>query len=171
MSIVLIGYRGSGKTTVGRILAGRMGSAFVDCDEIIVARQGKSIREIFSSGGEEAFRKLETGVIAELAGKADHVIAVGGGAILREENRLALAEHFVVYLRCEAGELLRRIRDDPGTSDNRPDLTDLGGGIEEIETLLRRREPIYRAAMDVELDVTNLSPEQAAEEVARMIQD
>jgi shikimate kinase len=169
MGIVLIGYRGSGKTTVGRLLAGRLGRTFVDCDEVIVSRHGKSIREIFSAGGEEAFRKLETSVIAELAAKTDHVIAVGGGAALREENRRALAEHFVVYLRCDPGVLLRRIEDDPATSDNRPNLTGLGGGIEEIEALLRRREPIYRAAMNVELDVTNLSVEQAAEEIARLI--
>jgi shikimate kinase len=65
--------------------------------------------------------------------------------------------------------LLRRIKQDPATSDNRPDLTNLGGGIEEIEALLRQREPIYRAAMNMELDVTNLSAAQAANEIARTI--
>jgi shikimate kinase len=169
MSIVLIGYRGSGKTTVGRMLAAQIGVAFVDCDEIIVARQGKSVREIFSTGGEETFRKLETTVIAELTARMDHVIAVGGGAILRDENRQALAQHFVVYLHCQPSVLLRRINQDPATSDNRPDLTNLGGGIEEIEALLRQREPIYRAAMNMELDVTNLSAAQAANEIARTI--
>jgi shikimate kinase len=169
MGVVLIGYRGSGKTTVGRLLAARLAKTFIDCDEEIVARHGKSIREIFSAGGEDAFRKLETSVIAELAAKTDHVIAVGGGAVLRKENRRALANHFIVYLRCDPGVLLGRIDDDPATSDNRPNLTGLGGGIEEIEALLRRREPIYRAAMNVELDVTHLSPDQAAEEIARLI--
>jgi shikimate kinase len=169
MTIVLIGYRGSGKTTVGRLLAARLATTFVDCDEVIVTRHGKSIREIFSAEGEEAFRKLETSVIADLASKTDHVIAVGGGAVLREENRRALADHFVVYLRCDPAVLHKRIKADPATSDNRPNLTDLGGGIEEIEALLRHREPIYRAAMNVELDVTNLSPDEAAEEIARLI--
>jgi shikimate kinase len=169
MSIVLIGYRGSGKTTVGRLLAARLAKTFVDCDEVIVSRSGKTIRGIFDEGGEEAFRKLESGVIAELAAKTDYVISVGGGAILREENRRAIAEHFVVYLRCDPGVLLRRILDDPATSDNRPNLTRLGSVIEEIEALLRRREPIYRAAMNVELDVTNLSADQAAQEVALLI--
>jgi shikimate kinase len=168
-SVVLIGYRGSGKTTVGRMLAKRLGRTFVDCDDLIVAREGKSIREIFAAGGEEAFRRLEAAVIAELASKADQVIAVGGGAVLREENRRALASHFIIYLRCEPGVLHDRIRNDPATSDNRPNLTSLGGGIEEIEALLRHREPIYRAAMNAELEVTRLSAEQAAEEVARLI--
>lgn len=168
-SVVLIGYRGSGKTTVGRILATRLARTFVDCDDLIVSREGKSIREIFAAGGEEAFRKLESSVIAETAKKADHVIAVGGGAVLREENARALSQHFIVYLRCRPAVLHQRIKSDPATSDNRPNLTDLGGGIEEIEALLRRREPIYKATMNAELDVTDLSPEQAAEKIAQMI--
>jgi len=168
-AVVLIGYRGSGKTTVGRLLAARLGRTFVDCDEVIVARHGKSIREIFADGGEEAFRRLEAAAIAELAGKADHIIAVGGGAISRKENREALANHFIVYLRAEPRALLKRIQSDPGSSDNRPNLTSLGGGIEEIEALLGQREPIYRAAMNAELDVTELSPQQVAERIAEMI--
>jgi shikimate kinase len=170
MTIVLIGYRGSGKTTVGRLVAARMGRTFVDCDEAIVARHGKSIREIFSAGGEELFRRLEAEAISELAEKKNHVIAVGGGAILRPENRTALAKHFVVYLRGEPRTLLKRIESDPATADNRPSLTSLGGGIEEIEALLKQREPMYRAAMNAELDVTELSPQQAAETIAEMVQ-
>jgi shikimate kinase len=169
MGVVLIGYRGSGKTTVGRLLAQRLGKAFVDCDEAIVARQGKSIREIFQIGGEEAFRKAEMEAISELASRADCVIALGGGAIVREENRRALAGHKIVYLRCEAEELLRRIKGDPASSDNRPNLTSLGGGIEEIQSLLRQREPIYRAAMSAELDVTHLTPLEVAERLERLI--
>jgi shikimate kinase len=170
MGVVLIGYRGSGKTTVGRLLAERLGKSFVDCDVLIVERAGRPIREIFGVEGEESFRKMETAVIAECA-KNDCVIAVGGGAAMREENQRAIRDggHHVVYLRCEASELLRRIKADPGTSDNRPNLTKLGGGIEEIEALLERREPIYRALMSAELDVTGLSPEQAADRLAKLI--
>ena len=169
MAIVLIGYRGSGKTTAGRLLAERLAKAFVDCDEEIVARQGKTIREIFQAGGEEAFRKAEMEVISELASRTDCVIALGGGAIIREENRRALAGHKIVYLRCEAGELLRRIKADPASSDNRPNLTSLGGEIEEIQSLQRQREPIYRAAMSAELDVTHLTPLEAAERLESLI--
>ncbi|MGD0388055.1 MAG: shikimate kinase [Tepidisphaeraceae bacterium] len=169
MVIVLIGYRGSGKTTAGRLLAERLGKAFVDCDEAIVAREGKSIREIFLTRGEEAFRKAEMEAISDLASRTECVIALGGGAILREENRRALAGHKIVYLRCEAGELLRRIKADPASSDNRPNLTNLGGEIEEIQALVRQREPIYRAAMSAELDVTHLTPLEVAEHLERLI--
>ncbi len=99
------------------------------------------------------------------------MIAVGGGAVLREENRRVLTQagHRIVYLRCDPRELLRRIQADPATSDNRPNLTSLGGGIEEIETLLKQREPIYKAVMSAELDVTRLTPPQAAQRLAKMM--
>jgi shikimate kinase len=170
MGVVLIGYRGSGKTTVGRLLAKRLGKSFVDCDTVIVKKTGRSIREIFLAEGEEGFRKIEMSVIAESA-MEDCVIAVGGGAVLRGENQRALKDqgHQMVYLRCESRELLRRIEADPGTSDNRPSLTNLGGGIEEIEAMLEQREPIYRALMSAEIDVTKLSPEQAADRLAKLI--
>jgi shikimate kinase len=171
MGIVLIGYRGSGKTTVGRLLAERLRKSFVDCDELIVTRAGRSIREIFLAEGEEAFRKMEMQAVTELCGMKDSVIAVGGGAMVREQNRRAMADadHQIIYLRCDPAELHRRIQADPATSDNRPNLTDLGGGIKEIEELLIEREPIYKALMSAELDVTRLTPRQAAEHLAKMI--
>lgn len=168
VSVILIGYRGSGKTTVGRLLAARLGKKFVDADDVIVKRVGKSIREIFAEGGENAFRTAEKAVISELALDADSVIAVGGGAMTREENRKALAGRPIVYLSCEARELHRRIKSDPGTADNRPSLTPLGGGIEEIEALLRQREPIYRAAMTAEINVTGLTPGQVVDRLVEM---
>jgi shikimate kinase len=169
VSVILIGYRGSGKTTAGRLLAGRLGKKFVDADDLIVARAGRSIREIFSGGGEEAFRKLEMEIISELAKEMDAVIALGGGAVTREENRKALVGHRIVYLKCEAAELHRRIRSDPGTPDNRPSLTELGGGIEEIEAVLRQREPIYKAVMSEAIDVSGLSAEQVVEGIVSRI--
>jgi shikimate kinase len=170
MGVVLIGYRGSGKTTVGRLLAERLGKSFLDCDVLIVKKARRSIREIFLAEGEEGFRKLESAVISEHAAN-DCVIAVGGGAVIREENQRSLkgAGHQLVYLRCDARELLRRIRSDPGTSDNRPNLTSLGGGIEEIQAVLEEREPIYRALMSAEIDVTTLSPLQTVDRLAKLI--
>jgi shikimate kinase len=168
MGIVLIGYRGSGKTTVGRLLAQRLNKPFVDVDDLIVERAEKPIRDIFAEGGEKLFRELEMAAVAQLAGRGETIIAVGGGAILREENRRALGGHTIVYLRCEAPELLRRIRSDPNTSDNRPNLTALGGGIAEIEALLQQREPIYKAAMMHEIDVTKLTPAEAVDRLLKL---
>jgi shikimate kinase len=171
MSIVLIGYRGSGKTTVGRLLGQKLGKPFVDADELIVARTGKTIAEIFANGGEQAFRDLESKVVAEIAGHADHVIALGGGALGREKNRDAIkaARHMIVYLRCVPEELLRRIEADRETAKTRPALTPLGGSVEEIRQLLASREPIWLEMTTHQLDVTRLSPEQATLELMKIL--
>jgi shikimate kinase len=171
MSVILIGYRGSGKTSLGRKLADRLWQPFVDSDQEIVKRAGKTIREIFEQDGEAAFRDLETEVVLDLAGRAEHVIALGGGAVLREQNRAAIKAggHRVIYLRCDPAELHRRIHADTETAANRPNLTPLGGGIAEIEKLLHEREPIYQEMMHAELDVTHLSVDEAMSRVAKMI--
>ena len=169
--MVLIGYRGSGKSTIGRRLADRLWQPFVDVDDRIVERAGKSIKEIFEQQGEPAFREIECQVIKEVMALAEHVIGLGGGTLGREENRQAIrqAGHKVIYLRCEPAELLRRIRSDPQSPATRPNLTSLGGGIEEIQSMLKEREPLYRAIMTAELDVTRLSPEEAVVYIARLI--
>jgi len=171
MSVYLVGYRGSGKTTIGRRLADRLWLSFADSDERVIKEAGKSIREIFDSHGEAAFRDLEAKIVAELSQLSEHVIALGGGALLRDENREALmkAEHKIVYLRCEPEELHRRIQADPQTAANRPHLSPLGGSVDEIKNLLVEREPLYRACMTAELDVTNLSPEEAVVRLGRLV--
>ena len=130
-----------------------------------------TIREIFSTETEQGFRDRETAVVRDLAMLSDHVIALGGGAVLREENRAAIREagHKVIYLRCEPMELLKRINADPQTVANRPALTPLGGGLDEVTRLLAVREPIYRSCMTAELDVTHLSPEEASTYIARLL--
>lgn len=169
MSVVLIGYRCSGKTTIGRRLAERLGMEFVDSDEWLVARAGMSIRKIFAEQGEAAFRDLESAVIADLAGRESHVIALGGGAMGRPENRAAIVKGHrrIIYLRCRPEELLRRIEADPASVDSRPALTSLGGGLAEIEKLLAQREPVWRQLCTAEVDVTDLTIEQAVAEAAK----
>ena len=171
MSIVLIGYRGSGKTTVGQKLASRLWQELVDTDQLVVKKAGKSIKEIFEKEGEARFRALESEVVAEAAKLQDVVISVGGGAVLREENRAALkdAGHKIIYLKCEPEELYRRIQADEATSMMRPSLTGLGGSLEEVEQMLAQREPIYRSVMSAELDVTNLSVEDAVVYIVRLL--
>jgi shikimate kinase len=163
-SIGFIGYRGSGKTTVGRLLAGQLGRNFVDIDEQVVRLAGKTIKEIFEQTGEQAFRDLESRCIVEAVGIQQAVISFGGGALDREENRdvVKAARLTLIYLRCEPGELLRRIRSDPLTAATRPNLTALGGGIDEIQSVLARREPLWRAMTAGEVNVTDQSAEQVA---------
>jgi len=171
MSVILIGYRGSGKTTVGEKLADRLWQKFVDTDDLIVKAAGKPIRDIFQHDGEPRFRELETEALRTALAMKDHVIALGGGAVLREENRAMIKQSPLkrIYLRCEPSVLLERIRSDPRTTTNRPNLTPFGGGLDEIKALLAEREPLYRELMSAELDVTNLTPDETMVYVTRLL--
>jgi shikimate kinase len=170
MSIVLIGYRGCGKTTIGRRLADRLWWPFVDTDDMVMKKAGKSIADIFEQHGEKRFRDLEAEAVKEVARLQEHVIALGGGAVMRQENVdvLRKAEHRIVYLKCDPAELFRRIQSDPNTPSHRPDLTP-AGGMREIQNLLAEREPMYRAAMTAELDVTNQSAADAVVYISRLV--
>jgi shikimate kinase len=172
VSIVLIGYRGSGKSTIGKKLADRLWQPFVDTDELVVRKAGgRTIKDIFETEGEQRFRDLEAEVVREVALLQEHVIALGGGALLREDNRKLIkdAGHKVVYLKCEPEVLFQHIQADPDTAKTRPALTNLGGGVEEIRKLLADREPIYRQAMTAELEVTYLTPEEAVVYIVRLL--
>jgi shikimate kinase len=171
VSTVLIGYRGSGKTSVGQKLADHLWQKFVDTDQMVARMAGRSIAEIFARDGEQRFRALETQAIREAAQLQDHVIALGGGAPTVEENRRIIKEagHRVIYLKCEPEELFKRIQNDPDTPALRPHLTALGGGIEEISKVLAEREPIYRQMADAELEVTYLEPAEAIVYIVRLM--
>jgi shikimate kinase len=170
MSLILIGYRGSGKTTIGKKLASRLWWKFVDTDALIVQTAGKSIKEIFEQDGEPQFRILESVAVKDACALQDHIIALGGGAVMKEENRALIKSsgHKIAYLRCKPEVLLQRIQSDTATAMNRPNLTALGG-IAEIENLLAQREPLYRELQSFELDVTNLTPEEAVVHLSRMM--
>ena len=165
MSIVLIGYRGSGKTTLGQLLAQRLNRPFLDTDDWITRRAGCSIADIFARHGETHFRQIEHEAVLHAAQQSNHVIALGGGALHPPANRHAFAapDHRIVYLRCEPHELLRRIQADAARGHARPPLTAHGGNLEEIRQVLAEREPIWREVMTHQLNVTSLSPEQAAD--------
>ena len=169
MSIVLIGYRGCGKTSIGRKLADRLWQPFVDTDDVVVKKAGKSIKDIFDQDGEPKFRQLEAEVIKDVAKLQEHVIALGGGGATRSENVKVLrdAGHKLIYLRCEPHELHRRIQLDPNSASTRPNLTG-AGGVEEISAVMAEREPAYRAAAQAELDVTHLSVDEALVYVTRL---
>lgn len=163
-SIALIGYRATGKSTVGRILADRLGWRFVDADQEIEARAGSTINRLFSERGEAAFRELEAQAIASLAGQPRTVLATGGGAVLREDNREALRRvGLIVYLATDPDCLVQRLRMDPG---DRPPLTDQGL-LNEVREVLAVREPYYRALADLEIQTGSVGPDEVADQILR----
>ncbi len=167
-NVALIGYRGTGKSTVARLLALRLGYDWVDADVEIELRAGKSIAAIFADDGETAFRDLETAVVAALAGRERTVIALGGGAALREENRSAIAESFVVWLQASVDAIAGRLDTDPTTAARRPNLT-IAGGRAEIESLLAQREPIYRRLASAVVDTDDKTPAEVADAIAALL--
>jgi shikimate kinase len=162
--VFLVGPRGSGKSTVAHLVAGRLGWAWVDADAFLEERHATTIKAIFEAEGEAGFRDREAGLLRELCGLRRHVVATGGGVVLREENRQLLNESGrVVYLSGEVDTLWERIREDPATAGRRPALT--VGGREEVAEVLRVRESLYRGCADHVVDTVGKSPEAVAEEV------
>jgi shikimate kinase len=166
MNVVLIGYRCTGKTTLGRLLADRLGWPLVDTDTLIQERAGKTIKEIVAAGGWPEFRRLECQVIADVAAGDRQVISAGGGAILDEANRKALrASGRVVLLTASPETIWQRMKADPKTLAERPNLTD-SGGIAEVRKVLADRRDAYQAARHYEAPTDRLSPDEA---VARIL--
>ena len=160
--IVLVGMMGAGKTTVGRQVAALLGRPLVDSDELIEARTGRTVRQIFESDGEAAFRALETAALVDaLAEPEPLVIAAAGGVLLREENRSALARAHakVVWLRADPAVLAER-----ATRGTHRPLLD-GDPLAAMQRLLPEREPVYREAADLVLDTDVLAPDVVAERV------
>ena len=142
LSISLVGMPGCGKSTVGRQLARQLGWRFIDVDHEIERRIGGTIRAYFEQHGEAAFRDVEAAAIAELCHAADTVLATGGGAVLRPENRALLQRDcVVVYLRSSPEELFRRLRHDT----HRP-LLQVADPLRRLRELYRERDPLYRRA-------------------------
>lgn len=163
MKVVLIGFRGTGKTTVGRILANRLGLPFYDTDALIEQRAGMPIPEIFRRAGEAHFRALEREVIASLR-TAEGVIATGGGAVCDPANVADLRWHGRVFLLTAAPEICHeRI-----AGSDRPGLTDLSPA-EEIRTLLARRKDAYLGAADTCIDTGRRTPAEVADIICREI--
>ena len=169
MNVFLIGYRGSGKSTVAAALSERLGWPWLDADAELERRAGKTIKQIFEEGGEQAFRDLESAVIVDLAARDRHIIALGGGAVLRDRNRHALAGRGpIVWLKASPEALLARIQADSTTAARRPNLT-ADGGLAEIRKLLADRTPIYESCADLTIDTENKSPADIAREIVERL--
>jgi shikimate kinase len=165
MNIVLIGYRCSGKTSVGKRLAAMLGLSFYDADVLIQEQNGQTIREIVASGGWTLFRSLEKKVIAELSLRNQCVIALGGGAILDPDNIKALKINGrFIWLVANIQTIVTRMTGDEATAIQRPPL--LGrDSLQEINLLLEQREPFYRAAADMIIDTQGMTIDDVAERI------
>ena len=165
--IALIGFRGCGKTTVGRELAGLIGGTHVDTDELTTQQAGRSIAEIFATEGEAGFRRREAEVVAQVFASPPDVVSVGGGAVLGEANVTAIrAAATVVWLTAPAEVLWQRISADSSTDATRPPLTDQPG-LDEVKRLLDERTPLYSRVSDHKVDTTGRTPREVATEVSR----
>jgi len=169
MNIFLIGYRCTGKTTVGRELAKRLGMEFIDADDYLVGKAGKSIKQMFAEDGEQAFRDLEQKCLAELAARDGLVVAAGGGAVLRQANTDCMRKAGkVILLEADADTIYARLTGDPKTDAQRPSLT-RKSQYDEIVHLLEYRKPYYDAAAEFVFDSSRLTPRQIVDEITRVL--
>lgn len=165
-NIYLVGMPGAGKTTIGRQLARRLERTFVDADHEIEARTGVRIPLIFDIEGEQGFRDREAKVIADLAGDSNLIVATGGGAVLRPENRAALKHNgTVVYLQTAPRLLFERTRLDP----NRP-LLQVANPMQKIEELFAQRDPLYREVADIVVNSLGGSISHLVKQLERELQ-
>ena len=166
-NLFLIGLMGAGKTTLGRRLAAPLNRAFYDSDQVICERTGVSVPTIFEMEGEAGFRAREAAVINELSALSGIVLATGGGAVLREENRRCLAARgTVIYLHAAPEILLERTRSDK----NRP-LLQVADPLAKLRALYHARDPLYRAAADLVVEAGQNDCRKTTARILQRIQD
>jgi shikimate kinase len=163
--VVLVGPMGAGKSTVAELLGAAWGQPVRDTDRDVEAAEGRSIADIFVDSGEEQFRALERAAVAEALATHRGVLALGGGAVLDPATRAALAEHRVVFLRVGLGDAVKRV----GLTSGRPLL--FGNVRARIKALLDERTPIYESVARFSVDTDGRTPQDVADEVARVIEE
>jgi shikimate kinase len=165
MKIVIIGYRCTGKTSVGKRLAERLGIPFYDTDELIQSEAGKTIREMVDQEGWDAFRQRERAIIKKIPASADAVIAAGGGAIMDAANRKALRyKGLCVWLTADVEIIVERMRNDSASDAQRPPLS--SNGLEqETAKILAARRPIYEETADCMVDTSGKGLDAIADEI------
>ncbi|MEN8256286.1 MAG: shikimate kinase [Thermodesulfobacteriota bacterium] len=153
-NIVLIGYRATGKTSVGKIIAKKLNRPFVDSDHAVEKKAGQSISAMVEARGWNAFRTKEKNILLELTKKPGQIIACGGGAILHQDIWAGIKENsFVVWLKADIETIYSRLAADKATSSQRPSLS--GQDIyQEVAEVLKERTPLYRHGCHLELDAT-----------------
>lgn len=166
MNLVLIGYRGTGKSSVAKLIAEKMHAKLISTDELIVKKAGMSIPEIVKSKGWEHFRDVESEVVKEVSKLDDCIVDAGGGVILRDDNVKNLKKNSkIVLLTTDVKTIANRIKDDSG----RPSLTGKKSFVEEIEDVLKKRMPKYEKAADFSVDTSKLSVSEVAEKIVERL--
>ncbi|MDM7202997.1 MAG: shikimate kinase [Thermodesulfobacteriaceae bacterium] len=167
--ILLIGFRGAGKTSLGKLLANKLKVPFKDADEEIERKCGEQIKDIVEKWGWKAFRELEKSFLKELIGKKPLVCALGGGAVLHsEEMKLLKEESLIIWVDANLDEIKRRLKRDSKTLSQRPALTDLNWE-EEIEKIYKERLPLYKNWAHFRVDTSSKSLEEILEEIENYI--
>jgi shikimate kinase len=167
-SIALIGFMGTGKTAVGRLLAKKLGKEFIELDSLIEQKAGKSIPEIFRQDGEISFRELEIGTVKEISSRKNAVTACGGGIVLNKINIDRLRkECIIVFLTASPEVILERTSLD---KNERP-LLRVPDRASEIEELLKFRQPYYERAADIEIDTSKLNIDSVAERIMEELRE
>jgi len=167
-NIALIGFMGTGKTAVGKVLAERLDKEFVELDSLIEQKAGKTIPEIFNQDGEVAFRELEIGVTKEVAERENTVIACGGGVVLNGINIERLRkECIIVYLTASLGVILKRTSSD----ENERPLLKKPKKAGHIQELLRFRKPFYERAADIKIATSKLDINSTVEQIIKRVKE
>jgi shikimate kinase len=164
MNIILIGYRGSGKSTVGERLASRMQRRFIDTDDLIEFKEGQ-ISDIVKSHGWDYFRAIEKKMIEGISKEDNLVIALGGGAVLDSDNIANVERNgLIIWLKADREVLRKRMNEDPRTPASRPPLSEKGT-MEELEEIMDFRNPFYKKAATIQLDTSTLNVEEVVENI------
>ena len=166
---MFIGFRATGKTTIGKLVAQTLGYLFLDTDVLIENRTGRTIAEIVEQEGWTGFRKREKEIIKELGFKQNLVIAVGGGAVLDEENVIYLKKNgIIIWLKAQPETILKRLIKDKKTVSQRPSLTGKSP-LEEINEVLNQRLAIYQKVADKMIDTEGKTPQEIAKEIVNLL--
>ena len=161
--VILTGYRATGKTSIGKILADLLDFRFIDTDEAIEKRQGESIAEMVDRGGWELFRRQEENMLYELANRSHIVIATGGGAVMHETAWKKLRQNaLAVWLTADIRTICQRLAADDNTDEQRPPLTEMGT-MDEIAMVLSMRQPLYEKSSDLKIETDGKTVEEVAE--------
>ncbi len=163
--VILTGYRATGKSSIGKILADLLGFGFIDTDNAIEKRQGETIAEMVSRGGWDLFRRKEEDILLELSRSKNKVIATGGGSVMHENAWAELRKNaLAVLLIADVKTICQRLAADSETEDQRPALTEMGT-MNEIAMVLSERQPLYEKSSDLTINTEGKDPEEVAETI------